>query len=306
MSEQGELLELIRNIKTLPPLPQSIGRLLTLDPEDASYFQSASAVIRSDPALAADVFRLANSSFYAGQVVESDLDRAIMRVGIKVVVGGLASAHLKRAFDPTNPHLGRVWIENLFSALFCRTLALKKLVIDQTPETAYAFGLLHDLGRLVMATVFPARMNQLLASRPHPISDATTREMEIFGFHHSMAGRLLGNLWNFPRDIVYVIACHHGTLKERLGLPERITTMLDAVLLAEFAAHRMEDPKDVSPEFQKALRDALCDPPVLAVVGRLGLELGRVIEVVTDTTSAMAEHMQFLGISGAGRPVGVA
>jgi len=93
---------------------------------------------------------------------------------------------------------------------------------------AFAAGLLHDAGKLLLARRFPrsyARAIEIAAERAEPILRAETR---LFGTDHTLAGRRLAEDWCLPRSIVDSVWLHHQPVD---SLPDRPTRDLIMVVV---------------------------------------------------------------------------
>ena len=100
---------------------------------------------------------------------------------------------------------------------------------------AFTAGMLHDVGRMVLAANFPDECNaatDLAASKNISRLEA---EREIFGSTHAEAGGYLLGLWGLPVPVVEAIALHH-TPSESFS---RTFTALTAVHVADVLAEAL-------------------------------------------------------------------
>lgn len=77
-------------------------------------------------------------------------------------------------------------------------------------ETAFTAGLLHDLGRAVLALVFPRAYTRLLAELPHGRRSILDAERDSFGVDHPAVGRHVAGRWGLPENLCDAIWLHHG------------------------------------------------------------------------------------------------
>lgn len=297
MADSSGVSNLLATIKSLPPMPSGVARLLSLSQADPSYFEKASAIVRADPALAGQVIKMANSALYGGRAPVESLDRAVMRVGIRMVVGVLTSAHLQRSFDPKDERMAPIWLANVCSAVVCRSLAERCASLQIVPEVAYTYGLLHDVGRLVMVALFRNGMTDLAEENPHPVDDLAPREEELFGFSHNLAGRLLGNRWNFPPTMTLVMAAHHVAPKERHGYPDNVDRMIDLVNLSDLMAFAIGG-ATVKEEAEATARvdAALAGEHPAMLLERLDLQPSMVLSAVEPSLRQIERQCRVLGI----------
>ena len=201
--------ELLAALRDLPPLPSVLLELVeSLGHEELSASQYAVKISR-DQALAAKTLRLANSSFYGrgGQV--RSVAEAIAVLGLRTVRGIVTAAGLAGSFrrHPGFDH-DAFWRHSIGSALSAQALA-DELRRDDG-DLAFTVGLLHDIGRLALASAFApayAEVEQWRRDKDCPIGDA---ERAVLGIDHAEAGGLIARHWNFAPGIVDAIRQHHA------------------------------------------------------------------------------------------------
>lgn len=287
---------LISNLRTLPPLPAGIARLLTLDQARPEYFEEATKIITSDPALAAEVVKLANSALFRGEGELDRLDHALLRVGTHEVVGALTVSFLRRVFVPTQPALNDVWLTNLASALVCREIASDAPELELVPETAFTYALLHDIGRLVMVAHFPEEMADLAAEWPHPLLVLPSREQEVFGFSHEMAGRLLANRWRFPSGLTQVISAHHLPPEDRRGFAPAVDRMIDLVNVGDCVADTLRGAEEITDDLRQRVRQDLERDFLSEILERLPLRPEAILGGLQGITDGMVQQQQAFGL----------
>src|SRR5439155_26263570 len=98
---------------------------------------------------------------------------------------------------------------------------------------ALVAGLLHDLGKVVLASNFDdlyGRVHSLARKQPVTLWDV---EKEMFGANHGEIGACLAGMWNVPSAVVQAIALHH---EPPLGQQQSFTPLL-AAHIANVLAH---------------------------------------------------------------------
>jgi HD-like signal output (HDOD) protein len=168
-----DLRERISRLEQVPPLPEITQEILTLNTNPFASTASLARIVEKDPGLAAQVMRWANSAMY-GRGESTTVRDAITRVlGFDLVmnlaVGLTAVAPLK--VESSGPiGLNAFWVDAIFCATLCQRIArLCKSPHQPQPGIAYMAGLLHNLGLLLFAHLFPNEhkaMNRMLCSAP--------------------------------------------------------------------------------------------------------------------------------------------
>lgn len=201
--------ELLAALRDLPPLPSVVLELVeSLGHEELSATQYAVKISR-DQALAAKTLRLANSSFYGrGRQVRS-VAEAISVLGLRTLRGVVTAAGMAGSFrrHPGFDH-NAFWRHSIGSALCAQALA-GELRRDDA-DLAFTVGLLHDIGRLALASAFApayAEVEQCRRNQDCPDGDA---ERAVLGIDHAEVGGLIARQWNFAPAIVDAIRQHHA------------------------------------------------------------------------------------------------
>jgi len=201
--------ELLSALRDLPPLPSVVLELVqSLGREELSAAHFATK-ISQDQALVAKTLRLANSSFYGRGRQVGSVAEAIGVLGLRTVRGVVTAAGLAGSFGRTPGFDHDVfWRHSIASALCAQELA-GELRRDDA-DLAFTAGLLHDIGRLALASTFApayAEVEQWRRDRDCPDGDA---ERAVLGFDHTEVGGLIASHWNFAPAIVAAIREHHA------------------------------------------------------------------------------------------------
>lgn len=288
--------ELLGQVRNLPPLSNGVMQLMALRSDDPALVERVTEIVLADPALAAQIIKVANSAAFSGQQVVDTVDRAIMRVGVRMVTGAMTQTQMQTAFDPSAEVMGAIWFMNILAADFAKALAetVKKCGIE--PESAYTYGLLHDIGRLVMAQLLGPRLMELVDEAPSLRTELARRERALYGFDHVMAGRLLGNRWRLPVEMTLVIAAHHIPAAERNGCPPAAARMIDFLAVVDEVVHltvtRGEDMEAVA----QSLGHATAAPELRAVCDQFGFDDASILKALGIALDAANKQRQMLGI----------
>jgi putative nucleotidyltransferase with HDIG domain len=197
--------------KNLPTIPTVLARILSLaDGEHASGRQMVD-VIEHDQALTAKLLRLANSAFFGQSRKVATIPRAVVLLGFSTVRNLALGV---KVWETLGAGVSRARQEELWAhavAVAVATKALATRLRIASPDEAFTAGLLHDVGRLIMAmklreqywvTVGGATESQAV--------DAL--ESAAFGIDHAQVGSWLLEAWNLPAALVDVVRDHHAAL----------------------------------------------------------------------------------------------
>jgi HD-like signal output (HDOD) protein len=195
----------IRDLPTLPSVLDEITRLV--DDPDSSTEQIAHVITR-DQALSAKVLKMVNSPIYGFPGRISSVHHALVLLGLNVIRGIIISTTV---FEMMIQSMTGLWAHSLGCAMTCTTLAKTAGLKD--PEEYAVAGLLHDIGKVVVAVQLPEqveRIEQTVAERDIPYLSA---EKEVLGFGHDRINGWLADHWNLPLNLKEGITFHHAPAK---------------------------------------------------------------------------------------------
>ncbi|MEV4639848.1 response regulator [Actinoplanes sp. NPDC049548] len=196
-------------IESLPSPPHTLVELIdAFATEDASA-QSVGRVLERDPAVAAKVLHLVNSSAYAMGRKVNNVVQATALLGLPTIRGLVFMHDMVREFDPAGV-LPPVWIERLtVHAVETSRLAGRFAAGRDWEGHAFTAGLLHEVGQLVLASSRPAEFAGALTRwRDTPDVPLCDVEREIFGIDHREIGARLLRLWSLPEPVIEAASAH--------------------------------------------------------------------------------------------------
>ncbi|MEJ5363975.1 MAG: HDOD domain-containing protein [Desulfosoma sp.] len=229
-----ELHSLIQLTGDLPPMPHVASEALRKIAEPDSSADEIQKVLARDPALAARVLKLANSSFYARSRTIATLRDAVVVIGLKTVRTLVLASITRDLFDPFGLTEKLLWEHAVGCGLAARTLAVS--LRFSRAEECFLAGLLHDVGKMILLTHHPEPMRRIIQDVYNdPDLSFPALEKDAFGFDHAEVGRLLAAKWRFPEEIVEAIGCHH-----RPGAAKFMPALTVIVHLANAFCHKLE------------------------------------------------------------------
>jgi putative nucleotidyltransferase with HDIG domain len=230
--------QLRAKVTSLPPLPQAVHDLNdALRRADVSS-DDVVAIVSRDPALSVTALRLANSPFYGVSGRVATLRDAVQILGLQTLTGAVTTAAVMASFDRdacTGFDFDIAWRHAIATA-FCAQLLAELRDIDSL--SAYTAGLLHDIGRLALATHFPQELAQAIAWGRRNDVLPHLAEREVLGVDHQQAGAMLAAHWRLPPSIVEMVACHHDAEEKGRG------SLFDVVHVADAITHALDLSRD--------------------------------------------------------------
>ncbi len=212
-----DIREQLKNIQNLPVMPDMALRIMALKSNPDANIDQLVGVVSMDVSISAQVMRYANSALFGQRGKVKTLNDAVFRVlGYENVLHMVLGAAMAKAFKlPKNGPLGAdtYWQNATYSASLVQKLSRE---LDKSlgvkPGLAYLCGLLHNIGYLVLGSLFPSEyfwFNKVLsAKKDTPVIEI---EQRLLGITHVELGKQLMQLWHMPEEIISVIAYHHQT-----------------------------------------------------------------------------------------------
>jgi diguanylate cyclase (GGDEF)-like protein len=186
----------------LPQLHAAVHQLLGALSDDDIDRNRLADIIDQCPSLSAKLVGLANSAYFGRASPIKGLSDAIFIIGFRTVRSLATATALQAPFENKRcPAFqpGRFWLHAVLTAHVARELA-KNAAADLTlnPEEAYLAGLLHGMGLLALAHLFPDELNQILDSEDQTPGSMSARMLEKFGATHRSVGAALLKRWHLP------------------------------------------------------------------------------------------------------------
>lgn len=203
----------LAKIGEIATLPEVTTKIIQVVDDPKSTARDLHNIIKNDPALSTRVLKVVNSAFYGlpGQI--SEIDRAIVLLGLSAVKNIAISASIARLFTAERIserfNARDIWRHSLAVAVVTRqfcTIAGKKAFAEE----AFLAGLIHDLGLLVERQAFPDELTQIIERAPKGDRPFIELEHELIGTDHQTLGAALAAKWKFPRMIQVVLGYHHN------------------------------------------------------------------------------------------------
>jgi len=192
----------------VPALPVAYVKALQLLRSPEAELDQLVRIGNDDPAFAGALLRLANSAESSPLTRVRTIRGAVVRLGLPKARRTIIGVTLTKAFrgvGGSNIDEHELWRHLVAVGMLADELAWGRVAYSD----AFTAGLLHDIGRLAMATEDPKRYGQVvLAARS--TGRTIEEEQHFFGLTHSEWSAAVGQRWGFPDDIVEAIADHHG------------------------------------------------------------------------------------------------
>lgn len=212
MSKAGYELGIASFLETdirLPTAPAIAARILDAVRDDGDSYRSLAAVIAADPALAARLLSVANSSLYALPHKVTRIEQAIALLGLNLVKNIALSFAVVRGLE-SNSQSGFDFDRYLRRAVTGAVAA--EMIgnrIGHPSEDLFASALLQDVGMLVFALLVPEDYAEVLEQEAASPDHLCALEERRFGCDHQELGSEILARWGLPESLSEPIRHHH-------------------------------------------------------------------------------------------------
>jgi putative nucleotidyltransferase with HDIG domain len=202
--------EVLQRVRRLPPLRAIVLEVLRSMEHPHANMAKLAAGISRDAVLSASTLRIVNSSFYGLPHKVESVQQAVMILGNSNLRGIIVAAALVTdyALPQDGPlEVRRFWLHNFSCAVWARMLSREAPLLA---DLAFTAGLLHDLGKLVLALNY-AELYAGIDRRAQAEGLALdVVERETLGFDHAAIGAELLAHWRLSERLVRAVAAHHS------------------------------------------------------------------------------------------------
>ena len=189
----------------LPTVPSVVLKCFEFLRQTDFSFKEIAVTLEREPALAAKVLRLASSAAMGGSS-RLNLGEAMARIGAKNLKTLLIEAAAQRVFmskDPTVAALARkTWEHSVVVAALARDLTA--LTGSKLGDAAYLGGLLHDVGKPIVAAMLLETERQIVEIRNQKFIEGPVW-LEVMSRAHRKVGVALAEKWQLPPEVARCI-----------------------------------------------------------------------------------------------------
>lgn len=235
------MLDVVSRVESLPSLPEAYQQFVDELASQEPSIERVAEIVSQDLAMTAKVSQLVSSTIFELTDPISDPRKAVRFLGLKHLQPLARSAHVFSSL--TQPDLRDLEFQGLSEhslavAELAREVARVLSEDAQLSDDAYLAGMLHDVGKLVMAVGYRQPYQQLLDEARESKASLWQLERETWATTHADIGAYLCGLWGLPDAIVQAVAFHH---EPSLASESRGVTPLTAVHIADVLVHEERD-----------------------------------------------------------------
>jgi putative nucleotidyltransferase with HDIG domain len=192
-------------ISTVPHIVASLSALMNApSPSTADIAEE----IGQDQVLTAKVLKLVNSGFCGFNRPVTTIRHALVLMGLDVVRTLVVGSSIIDVFTGRGGLVEGLWEHSLATARASNALAVAARI--ESPEEVGVAGLLHDIGKLIIAECFPDEYSRIRARVAELDCLQIDAERDVLGTTHPEVGMWLLKKWSLPSKLVYPVAYHNN------------------------------------------------------------------------------------------------
>jgi HD-like signal output (HDOD) protein len=218
--------EMISSLGTLPSLPSTYQQMITALQSDATSVKDIGKIVAQDIGMSAKILQMVNSAFFGLPQQIASAEHAVTLLGIETVTNLALSAGVFTQLDPavmSEFHLEQLWQHSQLVSGLVQRLSQETGMDQQQRQIPILAGLMHDLGKLLLATNDSEEYRRILQQAEQEQAPLHVIESESLWCNHAAIGAYLMGLWGLPFSAVEAVALHHSGDEQSL---ERIDCLI--------------------------------------------------------------------------------
>lgn len=223
MMNKKAVSQLISGVDSLSSLPEITGQALEVINKKGLSSGCLIQLIRSDPSLAADVLKAANSAFFGRSLEICSIEHALSVLGANKIQNMISSKIVfNRVFQlhENREGLNALWLHSCLCGIASEYIARD---LGMPEEELFLCGILHDIGKFLIFMIKP----EWSVIEDYSGSDECEDEQHQIGISHEELGMMLLKKWMFPERLVHCVRFHHS--------PVDVVTKYDYPLVVHLA-----------------------------------------------------------------------
>jgi HD-like signal output (HDOD) protein len=240
------LRELLGSIRTFPTIPSLYLEVANALKDPNATTEKIGDIIAKDMAMTTKLVQVINSAYFGLPRTITDPTEAVGILGFETVKSLIITVKLLSHYDKVKPvyfSIDHIWRHSTNVARTARVMTLLETGDNERSGVAYTAGLMHDLGKVILAANFDGQYHgahNVARKQQIPLWDV---EKDIFGATHGEIGAYLLGLWGMSEEVVKVTALHHHPLQSG----DKTFTPLTAVHVANALEYERKSESDGLP-----------------------------------------------------------
>lgn len=241
--QDPNLKRILGQLKTIPSQPSAYTQIVEELKNPEASTATVGKIIARDVSMSAKILQLVNSAFFSLPQTIIDPTQAVVMLGVETIRDLVLAIGIFSQFDPAKLErfeLNNLWHHSQRVSSLAKTIVLDSGGDKKQVNHALIAGLIHDIGRLVLADNLPDQYEQLI-DRCSP-RKASLYEMEIaeLGTSHAHVGAYLLGVWGLPDPVIQGVIGHHDLWISKQK-PSLVQVAVHVANVLDYQAHPQAD-----------------------------------------------------------------
>ncbi len=240
MLKSHELRQVVGEIGTLPSVPSLYTRLMRALQSPTVKIDDISRIVSQDMAMTGKMLQLVNSAYFGLPRQISSPKQAVIMLGLNTIRTLALTVHIFAEYNDIRMDgfsLVGLQQHGLLVSSLAKEVAHGLMMSDYEVDSAVTAGMLHVLGRLILASSMPRRYRNVLAKAKTMNIMLDDVEANLLGVSHGMVGAYLLALWGLPLSVIEAVFFHHSP--EQSPCDTNKASPLMAVHIADVLAYQV-------------------------------------------------------------------
>jgi len=216
--------KIVSQIESLPSLPAIYNEIMEeMQSEDPSI-KKVGDIISKDLSMTAKILQVVNSVFFGLSRKISSPAEAVVLLGLETIKSLVLSVKIFAEFNQKKFswfNIDALFNHSMSVSTYAKTIIKTEKIGQDLINYSLMAGLLHDLGKLILATNLQKPYKEVLTAAKGSGRNLWDLEYEAFGTSHAEIGAYLMGLWSLETPIIEAIAFHHcpaNSMSQNMGL----------------------------------------------------------------------------------------
>ncbi len=204
--------KIVSGLETLPSMPSIYIEIQRRLADPNCSVEEVARCIEKDMAMSAKILQLVNSAFFGHFSHVESPSKAVHLLGLETVKALVLSLHIFSQYDDKKGlpiSLDILWKHSMYVGNLAKEIAVAQLQDRKTTDYAFIAGLLHDIGKLILAVNMPDKYKEAIEIAKTEGIELFRAEARVFKTSHAEIGGYLMGLWGLPGPVVEAIVYHH-------------------------------------------------------------------------------------------------
>jgi HD-like signal output (HDOD) protein/CheY-like chemotaxis protein len=216
--------KIVSQIESLPSLPAIYNEIIEeMQSEDPSI-KKVGDIISKDLSMTAKILQVVNSVFFGLSRKINSPTEAVLLLGLETIKSLVLSVKIFAEFSRKKFswfNIDALFNHSMSVSTYTKTIIKTEKLGQDLINYSLMAGLLHDLGKLILATNLQKPYKEVLTAAKGSDRNLWDLEYEAFGTSHAEIGAYLMGLWSLETPIIEAIAFHHcpaNSMSQNMGL----------------------------------------------------------------------------------------